>query len=139
MVAEQESRRAGRQFADVGIAALLGADGRDVVESGVDLVLGEDAFLHLDLAAAAGGRGRRIRSRHRRRARAAASRTVVPTGKRPRLSGRHEEDEGVEASGEELSIPISLYQRIHLSARQPGLAAAAAAARIAGRRCSRGG
>ena len=55
-----DRRRAGeaalfRQAANAVVALLLGAARRDVVVGGDDLVLGEIAFLHLDLAAAAGG------------------------------------------------------------------------------------
>ena len=56
----EDLRRAGQaapfgQAAHALVALFLGALGRDVVVGGDDLVLGEIAFLHLDLAAPAGG------------------------------------------------------------------------------------
>ena len=95
----QDLRRAGqaaalRQAADAVVALFLGAARRDVVVGRDDLVLGEIAFLHLDLAAAAGGAS----AAHALDIDAELARGVEhggADGKAPALAGRHEQDEGV--------------------------------------------
>ena len=95
----EDLRRAGeaapfRQAAHALVAFFLGPLGRDVVVRGNDLVLGEVAFLHLDLAAPAGGAA----AAHAFDIDAELARSVEhgrADGEAPALAGRHEQDEGI--------------------------------------------
>ena len=82
------------EVAHSGVALFLGAQGRDVVVRGDDLVLGEIAFLHLDLAAAAGG----APAAHALDIDAELARRVehgCADGKAPALARGHEQDERI--------------------------------------------
>ena len=87
-----------RQAADLLVALLLRALLRNVLERGDDLVLGEVAFLHLDLTAPAGG----APAAHAFDIDAELSRGFEDgraDGEAAALAGGHEEDEGILARG----------------------------------------
>ena len=117
----EDQRRAGEaapfgQAAHALVALFLRALRRDVVVGGDDLVLGEIAFLHLDLAAPAGGApaahaldidAERARGIEHRRA----------DGKAAALARRHEQDERVLDAGSSMACVLRGSLRSHLRMR----------------------
>ena len=106
----EDQRRAGQaaafgQAAHALVALFLRALRRDVVVGGDDLVLGEIAFLHLDLAAPAGGApAAHALDIDAERARGIEDRRA--DGKAPALARRHEQDERI----------LDVGGRVHVSA-----------------------
>jgi len=97
------------QAAHALVALLLRPLGRDVVERGDNLVLGEMAFLDLDLAAPAGGAA----AAHALHVDAELARGVEhrrTDRKAPALAGRHEEDERVGDVGRGVHDTTSIWE-----------------------------